>query len=60
MKSPGNMGKYGPGVSQSDCVITGQYGPIGNKELYWHIHYDFLNEDHMDSFHTNNYENSMR
>ena len=25
------MGKYGSGASQSDCVITGQYGPIGNK-----------------------------
>ena len=25
------MGKYGPGVSQSEFVITGQYGPIGNN-----------------------------
>ena len=31
---PGNTGKYGPGINQLECVISGQYYLSGNNAKY--------------------------
>ena len=43
---------------QKNAQILATNGQIlAISEFSWHIHYDFLKEDHKGSSHTKNYEN---
>ena len=40
--SPGNTGVYCPEINQSECVVSGQYEPVGNNIPNWLLVLSFL------------------